>query len=224
MIEKKKATNRELHLLFIDLTKAYDSVPLNKLWETLDRPTINTRVIETIKSLYEGSNSKIKVGNQITKGFKVTKGLRQGCSLSPTLFKIYLEQVLRNWKKKCQPMGTPIQNTYGYSLNFADDQVLLAQDYVDMEYMGRKLKEEYEKWGLAINLEKTKYVCTGEGKQTLKFNGGEEIQPCTERAYLGTKIDQLGDNTTEIKHRISQTRKAINTLNSIFIKLQFRAL
>ena len=46
MIEKKKATNRELHLLFIDLTKAYDSVPLNKLWETLDKSTINTRLDE----------------------------------------------------------------------------------------------------------------------------------------------------------------------------------
>jgi hypothetical protein len=88
MIEKKKSTNTELHLLFIDLTKAYDSVPLNKLWEKLDESTINTRLIEAIKSLYEGSSSKIKVGNLITKGFKVTKGLRQGCSLSPTLFKI----------------------------------------------------------------------------------------------------------------------------------------
>jgi hypothetical protein len=52
MIEKKEATNRELHLLFIDLTKTCDSVPLNKLWETLDRSTINTGLIEAIKSLY----------------------------------------------------------------------------------------------------------------------------------------------------------------------------
>ena len=50
-----------------------------------------TNLIEAIKSLYEGSSSKIKVGNLITAGFKVTKGLRQGCILSPTLFKIYLE-------------------------------------------------------------------------------------------------------------------------------------
>ena len=51
-------------------------------------------------------------------------------------------------------MGIPIQNTYVYSLNVADDQVLLTQDHYDMEYMARKLKEEYEKWGLVINLEK----------------------------------------------------------------------
>jgi len=113
-------------------------------------------LIEAIKSLYEykGSNSKIKIGNLITKGFKVTRGLRQGCGLSPTLFKIYLERLLRNWKRKCQPMGIPVQNTYVYSVSFADDQVLLVQDHDDMEYMVRKLKEEYEKWGLDINLEK----------------------------------------------------------------------
>jgi hypothetical protein len=51
IIEKMKATNRELHILFIDLTKAYDSAPLNKLWETLDRSTIHERLIEAIKSL-----------------------------------------------------------------------------------------------------------------------------------------------------------------------------
>ena len=44
-------------------------------------------------------------------------------------------------------MGIPIHNTYVYSLNFADDQILLAQDHDDMEYMARKLKEEYEKFG-----------------------------------------------------------------------------
>jgi hypothetical protein len=66
-------------------------------------------------------------------------------------------------------MGLPIQNTYVYSLNFADYQVLLAQYHDDMEYMERQLKEEYEKWGLIINLEKTKYVCIGEGREILKF-------------------------------------------------------
>ena len=62
----------------------------------------------------------------------------------------------------------------------------------------------------------------GEGKEVLKFDGGKEIKPCTERTYLGTKVDQLGDNTRKIKHRISQTRKAVNALNSIlFIILNY---
>jgi len=69
-----------------------------------------------------------------------------------------------------------------------------------------------KKRGLAIKLEKTKSVCMGEGKEILKLEGGEEIKPFTDCTYFGTKIDQLGDNTTEIKHRISQTRKAIKDL------------
>jgi len=56
----------------------------------------------------------------------------------------------------------------------------------------------------------------GEGKEILKFDGGEEIKSCIECTYLGTKIDQWGDNTTEIKHRICQTRKDVNALNSIW--------
>jgi hypothetical protein len=91
MIQKKEATNRELYLTFINLTKAYDSVPLNILRKTLDKSTINTRLAEAIRSIQKGAISKIKIGNLITKGFKVTKELRQGCSLLPTLFKIYLE-------------------------------------------------------------------------------------------------------------------------------------
>ena len=87
-------------------------------------------------------------------------------------------------------------------LDFADDQVLIAQDHDDMEFMARKLKEEYEKWGLTMHLEKTKYICIGEEKESLKFDSGEEIKPSRECTYLGTKIDQTGDNTTEIKDRI----------------------
>jgi hypothetical protein len=82
--------------------------------------------------------------------------------------------------------------------------------------MARKLKEEYEKWGFTMNLEKTKYICIREEKEFLKFESEEEIKPSTECTYLGTKIDQTGDNTTEIKHGINQTRKAINALNSIW--------
>ena len=96
MIEKTKAPNRKLYLIFIYLTKTYDSVQLNKTWETLDKSNVNTRFMEAIKSLHKGSSSKIKIGNLITKGFKVTKRLRQVCSLSPALFKMYIEQVLRD--------------------------------------------------------------------------------------------------------------------------------
>ena len=95
LIEKKKARGRPLHLLFLDLQKAYDSVPWKKLWQTLKSFNFNTVIISAIQNLYSDSISKIKIGKHLSHGFKVSKGLRQGCSLSPTLFKIYSRSIIR---------------------------------------------------------------------------------------------------------------------------------
>jgi len=66
-------------------------------------------------------------------------------------------------------MGITIQNTHVYSLNFADDQVSIAQDHDDMEFMARKLKEEYEKWGITINLEKNQIYMYRRRKRKFKI-------------------------------------------------------
>ena len=111
-------------------------------------------IIKAIKRLYENSVSKIKIGKQFSSGFYITKGLRQGCSLSPTLFKKYILKALENWRKKCAKMGLEIQDTAIYSMLLADEQLLSAQGYEDLEYMTRKLINEYELWGLKLNLKK----------------------------------------------------------------------
>ena len=75
-------------------------------------------------------------------------------SLSPTLFKIYIQNVLENWQKKCAKMGLKIQDRTIYSMLFADDQLLIAQSYEEFKYMTRKLIDEYELWGLKLNVKK----------------------------------------------------------------------
>jgi hypothetical protein len=77
--------------------------------------------------------------------FNITKGLRQGCCISPTLFKIYIRKALEEWKRKCHGMGILLENTTLYTLQFADDQAVLAGDKEDLEYMTGKLKETQEK-------------------------------------------------------------------------------
>jgi len=92
--------DQPLHLLFADMNTAYDSVPLQNLWKALEHYNIRNSIIRAIKRLYENSFSKIKIGKQLSSGFYITKGLRQGCSLSPTLFKICIQNALENWQKK----------------------------------------------------------------------------------------------------------------------------
>jgi hypothetical protein len=94
--KKNMALEQPVHLLFVDLEKAYDSVPLKNLWKALEHYNISNSIIRAIKRLYENSFSRIKIGKLLSPGFYVTKGLRQGCSLSPTLFKIYLQNALEN--------------------------------------------------------------------------------------------------------------------------------
>jgi len=88
LIEKKTYVDQPLHLLFVDLEKAYDSVPLKNLWKALKHYNISNSIIMAIKRLYENFFSTIKIGKLLSPGFYVTKGLRQGCSLSPTLFNV----------------------------------------------------------------------------------------------------------------------------------------
>lgn len=181
IVEKKLERNRATHLLFIDLQKAYDNIPIKKLWEVLQNTNINHTIQKAVQTLYKGMKSTVKIGNKISTLFIVNKGLRHGCCISPTLFKIYIAKALEKWKKKCSGMGIQIDDdTCAYTLLFADDQVLCADDKEDLEYMARKLKEEYENWGLQINPDKTKYLCIGEETTNLDLENNEIIKVCEE--------------------------------------------
>ena len=101
---------------------------------------INNILIKALQNLY-GNIAQVKIGNTLFHPFNITKGLHQGCCISPTLFKIYIRKALEEWKCKCNGMGVPLENITLYTLQFADDQVVLAGDIEGLEYMTCKLKE-----------------------------------------------------------------------------------
>ena len=118
IIEKRSAVNLKTHILFIDLKKAYDNIPIDKLrvWEVLPQTNLNQSVITAIKNLYAHSAARVKIGNKLSPPPYITKGLRQGCCISPTLFKIYIKEALLKWKKKCSGIGIPLADRTIYSL------------------------------------------------------------------------------------------------------------
>jgi hypothetical protein len=81
--------------------------------------------------------------------------------ISPTLFKIFLNEALKIWIRKCKYMGVNINEGYISTLFFADEQVITGEDEDDMNYVMRKLTEEYNNWGLEINFDKTQYIVVG---------------------------------------------------------------
>ena len=84
----------------------------------------------------------------------------------------------------------------------------------DLEYITRKLKETYEKWGLDMNLNKTKYLCIGGTHNNLKLDKDSEIEFCQEYKYLGVIFDTSGTDK-EIRSRVIQARKCVACLNEI---------
>ena len=77
-------------------------------------------------------------------------------------------------------MGYNVDNTTIYRLQFADDQMVMAQSKEDLEYMCRKLQEQYSKWGLNMNIAKTKYMSLGTDTNCLEVYNGDVITGCTE--------------------------------------------
>lgn len=173
--------------MFIDLQKAYDSVLITKLWEALWNTNINHTVIKAIQNLYKGSEAAIKIENSLTEMFSVMKGLKQEYHQHCLKYRIYRTGTLIQWKRKCKRMGIEIdEDTYLYTLQFADDQVLYANDKKDLQYMTRKLIEEYSYWRLSMNVDKTKYLCIGEERTDIESNQ-EKIESCRRYKYLQYK-------------------------------------
>ena len=103
-----------------------------------------------------------------------------------------------------------------YSMLFANDQLLNAQDYEDLEYMKRKLIDKYELWGLKLNIKITKYVAIGDTLRNLELEDGKgKISHVSEYVYLGVRITKDGNHEAEINDRINKGRAAISKLNSI---------
>ena len=92
----------------------------------------------------------------------------------------------------------------------------MAQSKEDLEYMCRKLEEEYFEWGLNINIAKTKYMPLGTDTNHLEMDNGDIITGCIEFRYLGTTFTKDGIDTKNIRHRVKQARKIIGVLNGVW--------
>lgn len=214
IIEKRVARNLSTHIVFIDLEKAYDNIPLKPLFNILTRTDLKKTYIRAIYNIYKNPQSLVKIKNTFSEPFRVTKGLKQGCCLSPTLFKIYIQEALQKWRRKCTDMGIKIGNNYLSTLFFADDQILIANCEEDVDYMLRKLKDEYEQVGMRMNLTKTEYLRIGKEDEDPELQL-RQIRKCEEYKYLGSILSNKGSSERDIRYRVQQGQKSVRVLNSL---------
>ena len=142
------------------------------------------------------------------------KGVCQGCILSPCLFNLYAEYIMRNAALEEAQAGIKIAGRNINNLRYADDTTLMAESEEELKSLLMKVKEESEKVGLKLNIQKTKIMASG--PITSWEIDGETVETASDFIFLGSKITADGDCSHEIKRHLPLGRKVMTYLDSIF--------
>ena len=138
-----------------------------------------------MRNLYAGQEATVRNGQGTTEWFQIGKGVRQGCILSPCLFNLYAEYIMRNIGLEEAQAGIKIAGRNINNLRYADDTTLMAESKEELKSLLMKVKEESEKAGLKLNIQKIKIMVSG--PITSWQIGGETVETVTDFIFLGSK-------------------------------------
>ena len=114
-----------------------------------------------LRNLYAGQEATVRTGHRTTDWFQIGKGVQQGCILSPCLFSLYSVYIMRNSRLEEAQAGMKIAGRNINNLRYADDTTLMAESEEELKSLLMKMKEESEKFGLKLNIQKTKIMASG---------------------------------------------------------------
>ena len=156
---------------------------------------------------------QIRTGHGTTDWFQIGKGVHQGCILSPCLFYLYAEYIMRSAGLEEAQAGIEIAGRNINNLRDADDTTLMAESVEELKSLLMKVKEESEKVDLKFNIQKTKIMASG--PITSWEIDGEIVETASDSLWGGSKITADGDCSHEIKRFLLLGRKVITNLDSM---------
>ena len=142
----------------MDYAKAFDCVDHNKLWKILKEMGIPDYLTCLLKNLYAGQEATVRTGHGTTDWFQIEKGVRQGCILSPCLFNLYAEYIMRNTGLDEALARIKIAGRNINNLRYTDDTTLIAESEEELKSLLMKVKVESEKVGLKLNIQSCHFM------------------------------------------------------------------
>ena len=140
--EKAREFQKNIYFCFIDYAKAFDCVDHNKLWKILKELGILGQLTCLLRNLYAGQETTVRTGYGTTNLFQIGKGVHQGYILSPYLFNLYAECIMRNTVLEEAQAGIKIAGRYVNNLRYADFTTLMAESEEELKSLLMKVKEE----------------------------------------------------------------------------------
>ena len=217
-------------MCFIDYEKAVDKVKHLNLIEILQNLNLDGKDVRIINNLYWSQQAAVNIDNNLTPWIEIKRGVRQGCVMSPHLFSIYGEIILRNI------MGMEGIKVGGVNINnirYADDTVIIADTTEKLQALVDMVKRESEKMGLKINIKKTEVVVASKNSEPPNCNiiiDNTRIKQASNFIYLGSTITQDARSNKEIERRILIAKNSFNNMrnllknNRINVQTRVRAL
>ena len=165
-----------------------------------------------LRNLYADQKATVRIGSG-TAWFQIGKGVCQGCILSPCLFNLYAEYIMRTAGLEEEQAGIKIVGRNINNLRYAGDTTLIAESEEKLKSLLMKVKKESEKVGLKLNIQKTKIMASG--PITSWQIEGETVETVSDFILGGSKITADGDCSHEIKRRLLLGRTVMINLDSI---------
>ena len=173
-------------------------------------------VVELLRTLYDDQESTVRTTCGDSTWFKIKQGVRQGCILSPHLFNAYAEYIMRMALESCS-IGISVGGRTINNLRYADDTTLLADSACELEELIERVRTESEKFGLFLNVSKTKVMVINQQEENTTIHAGNQaIEIIEQFNFLGSMISNQGGCSTEIRRRIAMAKTSMCTMHKLW--------
>ena len=195
LMERYREQKKDLHMVFIDLEKAYDKIPRNVMWWALEKHKVPAKYITLIKDMYNNVVTSVRTSDVDTDDFPIKIGLHQGSALSPYLFALVMDEVTRG-----------IQGDIPWCMLFADDVVLVDDSRTGVNRKLELWRQTLESKGFRLSRTKTEYMMCGFSttsceEEEVSLDGQVVPRKDTFR-YLGSMLQEDGGIDEDVNHRI----------------------
>ena len=208
LVEKRLEMQGHMALAFVDLEKAFDTVPRKMAMATLRWMGAPESEVKMVEAMYENTTGRVVVGSGMSNEFQVNIGLRQGSALSPLLFILVMELISRK-----------ISTTDALrKIMYADDLVIVAEHREELQGALEEWNDMFKKHGLKMNLDKTEVMWVGKHREELNIRlEGIGIKQVKNFVYLGGNISENGRVEVEVRRRIQAGANAWRNVEGVMM-------